>query len=198
MNENVVLIGAGSAMFTRGLVADLIQRGQPCDLGLVDIDPQALDVAEKLVKKMIAAKQAPIRLRAGTDRRQILPGATVVICTVGVGGRRAWEQDVFIPRKYGIYQPVGDTVMPGGTSRALRMIPAMVAIAQDVLDLCPTALFFNYGNPMSPVCRAIRKGHGGERRGAVPRRVRPWVNGWRSNWASRPTACGIQPWASTT
>jgi alpha-galactosidase len=79
---------------------------------------------------------------------------------VGVGGRRAWEQDVFIPRKYGIYQPVGDTVMPGGTSRALRMIPAMVGIAQDVLDLCPQALFFNYGNPMSPVCRGIRKATG--------------------------------------
>ncbi|HEY3342768.1 MAG TPA: hypothetical protein VGK81_12150 [Anaerolineae bacterium] len=160
MNESVVLVGAGSAMFTRGLVADLIRRGQPCDLGLVDIDPHALNVAAEFVKKMIAAKQAPIHLRASTDRRQILPSATVVICTIGVGGRRAWEQDVYIPRKYGIYQPVGDTVMPGGTSRALRMIPAMVAIAQDVLDLCPTALFFNYGNPMSPVCRAIRKATG--------------------------------------
>jgi alpha-galactosidase len=79
-----------------------------------------------------------------------------VICTVGVGGRRAWEQDVFVPRKVGIYQPVGDSVMPGGTSRALRMIPAMVAIAADVLDLAPQALFFNYSNPMAPVCRAIR------------------------------------------
>ncbi|HEY3342954.1 MAG TPA: alpha-glucosidase/alpha-galactosidase, partial [Anaerolineae bacterium] len=64
MNESVVLVGAGSAMFTRGLVADLIRRGQPCDLGLVDIDPHALNVAEEFVKKMIAAKQAPIHLRA--------------------------------------------------------------------------------------------------------------------------------------
>ena len=160
MRENIVLVGAGSASFTRGLVADLIQRGWPCDLGLIDIDPDALAVAEGLVRKMIAARNAPVTLRASTDRRAILPGATAVICTVGVGGRRAWEQDVFIPRKYGIYQPVGDTVMPGGTSRALRMIPAMVAIAQDVLDLCPAALFFNYGNPMSPVCRAIRKATG--------------------------------------
>ncbi|MCL5994713.1 MAG: hypothetical protein M1546_01505 [Chloroflexi bacterium] len=160
MNEKVVLIGAGSAMFTRGLVADLIRRNEPCSLGLVDIDPQALAVAEGLTGKMIAAKQAPIQLCASTDRREVLRGATVVICTVGVGGRRAWEQDVFIPRKYGIYQPVGDTVMPGGTSRALRMIPAMVEIAKDVLDLCPDALFFNYGNPMSPVCRGIRKATG--------------------------------------
>jgi alpha-galactosidase len=157
MREKVVLIGAGSAMFTRGLVADLILRGDPVALALVDIDPQALEVAERLTHKMIVAAGAPVTLTADTDRRAVLAGATAVICTIGVGGRRAWEQDVFIPRQHGIFQPVGDSVMPGGTSRALRMIPAMVAIAEDVLDLAPQALFFNYGNPMGPVCRAVRK-----------------------------------------
>lgn len=160
MPEKIILIGAGSAMFTRGLVADLIHQNESLELGLVDIDPEALAVAEGLTRKMIESRRAPIRLSASTDRRDLLPGATVVICTVGVGGRRAWEQDVFIPRKYGIFQPVGDSVMPGGSSRALRMIPAMVAIAEDVLDLAPEALFFNYGNPMSAVCRAVRKATG--------------------------------------
>jgi alpha-galactosidase len=162
MREKVVLIGAGSAMFTRGLVADLLLRNEPIDLALVDIDPEALQVAERLSHKMIDARRTPVTLAASTDRRDMLPGATAVICTIGVGGRRAWEQDVFIPRKYGIYQPVGDSVMPGGTSRALRMIPAMVDIAKDVLDLAPSALFFNYGNPMGPVCRAVRKATGAE------------------------------------
>jgi alpha-galactosidase len=162
MAEKFVLVGAGSAMFTRGMVADLIQRGQECDLALVDIDPEALEVATGLSRKMIEARKSPITLTAHIDRREALPGATAVICTIGVGGRRAWEQDVFIPRKFGIYQPVGDSVMPGGTSRALRMIPAMVAIAEDVLDIAPTALFFNYGNPMGPVCRAVRKATGAE------------------------------------
>ncbi|MCJ7750911.1 MAG: hypothetical protein MUQ65_07420 [Armatimonadetes bacterium] len=160
MREKLVLIGAGSAMFTRGLVADALQQGWECDLALVDIEPEALSVAEGLCKKMIAAKRAPVKLSASTDRREVLAGATAVICTVGVGGRRAWEQDVFIPRGYEIYQPVGDSVMPGGTSRALRMIPAMVDIANDVLELAPEALFFNYGNPMPPICRAIRKATG--------------------------------------
>ena len=155
--EKIVLIGAGSAMFTRGLAADLIRTGLEVDLALVDIDPEALEVAERLVKKMVAFKNAPMKVTAHLDRTQALPGATAVICTVGVGGRRAWEKDVFIPRQHGIYVPVGDTIGPGGSSRALRMIPAMVAIAQDVLALCPDALFFNYGNPMAAVCRAIRK-----------------------------------------
>src|SRR5438270_11262740 len=112
-------------------------------LPLVDVDPEALQVAERLTRKLLDLPKSPIRLSAATDRRAVLSGATAVICTIGVGGRRAWEQDVFIPRKYGIFQPVGDTAMPGGSSRALRMIPAMVGIAKDVLDLAPQALFFN-------------------------------------------------------
>ena len=157
MKEKIVLIGAGSAMFTWGLVRDLIEHQWQADLVLVDIDSEALSIAQKLTQKMIQAKKAQINLEASTDRRAVLKGTTVVIFTIGVGGRRAWEQDVFIPRQYGIYQPVGDSVMPGGTSRALRMIPAMVGIAEDVMDLAPNALFFNYGNPMGPVCRAVRK-----------------------------------------
>jgi hypothetical protein len=75
-----------------------------------------------------------------------LPKQKMVL--VGVGSRRAWEQDVFVPRQFGIYQPVGDSVMLGGVSRAMRMIPPMVDIAKDVERLCPEARFINYSNPM--------------------------------------------------
>jgi alpha-galactosidase len=37
------------------------------------------------------------------------------------------------------------------------MIPQMVDIANDVVAMCPDALFINYSNPMSVVCRAIYK-----------------------------------------
>ena len=157
MNEKIVLIGAGSAMFTQGVVSDLIRSGMEVDLSLVDTDPVALETAYRLSAKMVAARKPPITLRASTERKEVLRGATVVITTIGVGGRRAWEQDVFIPRKYGLNYAVGDTTGPGGTSRALRMIPPMIAIARDVLDLAPDALFFNYANPMSPICRAVRQ-----------------------------------------
>ncbi len=160
--KKIVLIGAGSAMFTQGLVADMILADDmgPWELGLVDIASEALEAAEGLSRRMVEAKGVDIAISASTDRRDVLPGADVVVMTVGVGGRRGWEKDVFIPRKYGIYQPVGDSVMPGGISRAMRMIPALVDIARDVEDICPEALFINYSNPLTANCWAVRKATG--------------------------------------
>lgn len=159
-SRKIVLIGAGSASFSQGLVADLIVTGKPWQLGLVDIDPVALETADGLSRRMIAARNADIVVEASTDRREILAGADAVVTTISVGGRRAWEADVLIPRKYGIFQPVGDTVMPGGISRAMRMIPALVAIAEDVVKLCPQATFINYSNPMTANCWAVRMATG--------------------------------------
>lgn len=158
--QKLTIIGAGSAMFTQGLVADMILSRRPWQLGLVDIDPDALAVAEGLSRKMVAARGAEIAITASTDRREVLPGSDVVVTTIGVGGRRGWESDVFIPRQFGVYQPVGDTIMAGGISRALRLVPAMLGIAADVVRLCPAAHFINYANPMSVICRAVRKAIG--------------------------------------
>lgn len=155
--RKIVLIGAGSASFTQGLVADMILTGDPWDIHLVDIHPENLDVAHGVVQRMLQARPSPITVTATADRRAALPGADAVVTTFGVGGRRAWELDVFIPRQYGIYQSVGDSVMPGGISRAMRQVPLAVDIAKDVAELCPDATFINYANPMSAITRGIRK-----------------------------------------
>ncbi len=53
MNEKVILIGAGSAMFTRGLVSDILRQGWHGEVALVDVDKEALEVAEKFTRKML-------------------------------------------------------------------------------------------------------------------------------------------------
>ena len=159
MSNKLVIIGAGSAMFTQGIVLDWLRRKPKGDweVALVDLDEKVLSATEKMVRRYAMSAEEPLKISASTDRRAALPGATIVVCTIGVGGRRAWEQDVFIPRKHGIFQPVGDSVMPGGVSRAMRMIPAMLDIARDIERLCPTARFINYSNPMTAIVRAIRR-----------------------------------------
>jgi alpha-galactosidase len=156
--RKLAIIGAGSG-FTAGLVADLLisDIADEWEVGLVDIDERALEIAQGLVQRMVDFKQAPVTVQASTDRCDVLAGADAVVTTISVGGRRGWENDVVVPQKHGVFQPVGDTTSAGGLSRALRMVPPMLDIAQDVLRLCPQAYFFNYANPMAAICRAVTK-----------------------------------------
>lgn len=149
----IVLVGAGSAVFTRGLLADLISAD---DLGgwvirLVDVDPVALEVARGLAVRMVEARSVGWRVSvtATTDRRTALPGAGFVVTCVGVGGRDAWLLDHQTCQRHGVFQPVGDSIMPGGISRLLRTTPVLVDVARDVVELAPEAFFFNYSNPMT-------------------------------------------------
>ena len=109
MKKTIVLLGVGSTYFTRGIVESLIVKGGEWDVRLVDIDPQALEIATLLSKRLVELYDAPVTVRGSLDRREVLPGADAVVSTVGVGGRRAWEKDVTIFRQFNVYQSTGDT-----------------------------------------------------------------------------------------
>lgn len=159
--RTLVLIGAGSAVFTRGLLADLICATDlgDWDIHLVDIAEEPLATAVGLARKMVGARGADphISVSGSTDRRAVLPGADFVITCVGVGGRPAWQTDHRVCMEHGIFQPVGDSVMPGGISRLLRTTPVLVEIAVDVAELAPDAFFFNYSNPMTANVMAMSR-----------------------------------------
>ena len=97
--RKIVLIGAGSAMFTQGLVADLILTGQPWNLALVDIDPQALAVAKGAHRRMVAARDADITVAGSLETTICWLAQTSSSRTIGVGSRHAWEAvDLHPPR----------------------------------------------------------------------------------------------------
>ena len=159
--KKLVLIGAGSAVFTRGLLADLISASDlgAWEIALVDVDPVALDVANRLAKLMVESRHAHERISivASTQRREVLRGADFVVTCVGVGGRAAWQMDHEVCQRHGVFQPVGDSIMPGGISRLLRTTPVMVEIAREVAELAPLAMFFNYSNPMTANVMAMSR-----------------------------------------
>jgi alpha-galactosidase len=147
--KSIVLIGAGSTYFTKTIVESLVEKGGAWDLRLVDIEPRCLEIAELLAKQIAQRSNAPVTVSGSTDRRVLLPGADAVVSTIGVGGRKAWEKDVFAFRDFDIYQSTGDTYGAGGVSRALRTIPVLIDIARDMERLCPDALLVNFTNPMT-------------------------------------------------
>ena len=151
----VVIIGAGSLVFSSRLTADILSFDQTreTEFALVDIDEERLAFASRIIERIFKeGGYDKASYTATRDRSAALPGADYVISSLLVGGYEAIEKEIDISMKYGVDQCIGDTLTPGGILRCLRTLPHQVGIAQDVMDLCPDAVLLNYTNPMSMLC----------------------------------------------
>jgi alpha-galactosidase len=154
-----VLIGAGSTVFTPGLLRDLAASRIFDDftVRLVDLNFDAATTMAALGTRIAEKSGSRMRVEAYSERREALPGARFVATTIAVGSAEGWYRDVEIPAAYGIQQTVGDSVGPGGVLRALRHSPELVAIARDIEELAPDAQLINYSNPLTANVRSVRK-----------------------------------------
>jgi alpha-galactosidase len=153
----IALIGAGSTVFTRNLCNDILLTPalQESTIALMDIDADRLQQAQALVEAIVERRDLGARIEATLDRQQAVEGADYVITTFQQGGLEAYRLDIEIPERYGVGQCVGDTLGPGGVFRALRTIPVLLDLCDDMDHLAPDALLLNYVNPMAANCWAV-------------------------------------------
>jgi len=153
----ITFIGAGSFIFTRRLVRDVLTFPtlEAAEIVVMDIDEERLDFAERAVNRIVKAGNYPATVTATMDRAEALQDADYVIVTIMVGEIDVWQHDIEIPMKYGVDFNIGDTRGVAGIFRAIRTVPVMLDIARDMEKYCPNALMLNYTNPMAMLCRAI-------------------------------------------
>lgn len=147
----IVFIGAGSVVFTRQLITDLLRFDDlpVLDVVLHDIDAERAEVARLTVLNVAAQLGRDVRVRSEGDRRVALTGADFVINMIQVGGIDATRVDLETPAAHGLRQTIGDTTGIGGVFRGLRTFPVLSAIAEDMRAVCPSAVLLNYTNPMA-------------------------------------------------
>lgn len=148
----IAFIGAGSVVFTRTLVSDILRFPElrNAAITLMDIDAERLAVAEAAIRRLADERKARPTITATTDRRKALEGANYVISVIQVGGfRPATVTDFEIPKRFGVRQTIGDTLGIGGIMRALRTIPVLVDLARDMEQVCPQAWLLNHANPLA-------------------------------------------------
>jgi alpha-galactosidase len=156
----VAFIGAGSVVFTKNLLVDVLSfpelRG--VEIALHDIDADRLATAEAVARYVARERGASPAISAHPDRREALDGADYVINMVQIGGHAATLLDFEIPARHGLRQTIADTLGIGGIFRALRTADHMLALGREMAELCPRAWLLNYTNPMAMLCWLVYGG----------------------------------------
>jgi len=157
--RKITFIGAGSVVFARNLLVDILSFDELRDstISFMDIDKERLQLTTKLAQKFIEQEKLPTKIESTSERKEALRKADYVIIMIQIGGLDLFEKDLNIPLKYGIDQCIGDTLGPGGVMRGLRTVPVLIDICKDMQELCPEALLINYTNPMAINCLAVNE-----------------------------------------
>lgn len=159
-SPRIALVGAGSAVFARALIRDTFTFPElrDAELRLMDIDPARLADTEAIANRLKQEYGGTGAVTTHTTLTPALADADFVITMFQVGGYEpATVTDFEIPKKYGLRQTIADTLGIGGIMRALRSIPVLNGIAEEMERSCPNALLMNYVNPMAPLVWGVTR-----------------------------------------
>ncbi|MEM1398670.1 MAG: alpha-glucosidase/alpha-galactosidase [Pseudomonadota bacterium] len=151
-SPRIAFIGAGSTVFLKNIVGDLLQRPalSGANLALMDIDEARLADSVIVASKLISSLDVPATFETFTDQRAALDGADFVIVAFQIGGYDPCTiTDFDIPKRYGLRQTIADTLGIGGIMRGVRTVPHLWSVCQDMTELCPNAILLQYVNPMA-------------------------------------------------
>ncbi|MAV47556.1 MAG: alpha-glucosidase/alpha-galactosidase [Alphaproteobacteria bacterium TMED89] len=148
----ITFIGAGSTVFMKNIVGDVLQRPALTNahIALMDIDQGRLDESALVADKIISTLNVGATVSTHTDQREALDGADFVVVAFQIGGYEPCTvTDFEIPKKYGLRQTIADTLGIGGIMRGIRTVPHLWAVCEDMLAVCPEAIMLQYVNPMA-------------------------------------------------
>jgi alpha-galactosidase len=151
-NPKITFIGAGSAVFMKNIVGDILQRPAlaGATIRLMDINPTRLEESEVIAKKLIATLGVPATVETYLDQKKALDGTNFVVVCFQIGGYEpSTVIDFDVPKKYNLRQTIADTLGVGGIMRGLRTVPHLWSICEDMLEVAPEAIMLQYVNPMA-------------------------------------------------
>ncbi|GHO84867.1 6-phospho-beta-glucosidase [Dictyobacter formicarum] len=148
-------------MHCAGFIQNLIQHPNTlrgCQITLMDIDEERLNLAYTLAKKLLQQASIDIQIEKTTSQEEAIEDASFVLITFRTGGLRARVIDEKLPLRHNLIGQ--DTVGAGGFFYALRTAPVIAGIAAEIEKLAPKAFLLNYTSPSNIVTEAISHSSG--------------------------------------
>jgi alpha-galactosidase len=156
----IAFVGAGSVVFTKNLLSDILAQPalRQAEIALHDIDAERLETAAAMAHYVAGVRAAAPRVTTHAERRSALDGADYVLNMVQIGGYASTLVDFELPARFGLRQTIADTLGIGGIFRVLRTADHMLALGNEMHQLCPGAWLLNYTNPMAALCWLVYGG----------------------------------------
>ncbi|CAD5898919.1 6-phospho-beta-glucosidase [Carnobacterium maltaromaticum] len=153
----IVTIGGGSS-YTPELVEGFIKRYEELpltELWLVDVEAgeEKQNIVGEMAKRMFKAAGIDCEVHLTLDRKSALKDADFVTTQLRVGQLDARILDERIPLSHGMIGQ--ETNGAGGIFKALRTVPVILDIVEDMKVLCPNAWLVNFANPAGMVTEAV-------------------------------------------
>lgn len=151
-SPKITFIGAGSTIFVKNILGDVFHRPalKKAHIALMDIDENRLKESHIVVQKLMESAGASGSISCYTNQKEALQNSDFVIVAFQIGGYEPCTvTDFEICKKHGVEQTIADTLGAGGIMRALRTIPHLWKICEDMTQVCPNATMLNYVNPMA-------------------------------------------------
>ncbi len=153
----IAVIGGGST-YTPELVNGFLTRVDRLpleELWLMDVDQDRLGIVGGYAERMVRAGGNPFDVLLSTDQKQSIVGSSYVITQLRVGMMPARRGDEYLGKRHGLIGQ--ETTGVGGMAMALRTIPVILEIANDVKATAPGALLLNFTNPAGLVTEALTR-----------------------------------------
>ena len=151
-NPKIAFIGAGSTVFMKNIIGDVLHRPalKGATVALMDPNPERLAESAIVAGKLSATLGASAKIETYADQKKALQGADFVVVAFQIGGYEpSTVIDFEVPKKYGLRHTIADTLGVGGIMRGLRTVPHLWKLCEDMMQICPDAILMQYVNPMA-------------------------------------------------
>ncbi len=155
MIGRIAILG-GSSVYIPEFVLSLISRNfNVKEIVLLGRPGRKLELVTRFCQRLLDNSGYPAKMIAMTDVREAAKGAKYILNHVRVGGISARFRDETTPLKYDM---IGDeSIGAGGFSNAMRTLPVLFKMFEEIEEVNHDAVVINLTNPMGIVVEGLIK-----------------------------------------
>jgi 6-phospho-beta-glucosidase len=156
----ISIIGGGGTRvpILVGALLDLQEQLSLTEISLTDPDGERFAAMDKVVEAIVQDRSSTVEISHAGTFRECVTGTSFVIAAIRVGGDHMRTLDERIPLSMDVLGQ--ETVGAGGFAMAVRTIPVVLDMLNELREVAPDAWFINLTNPSGIITQAMVS-HGG-------------------------------------